>query len=164
MALMSIMWRMSALAVSVLILSSSVPALQALDDDLDRQKALRDIADQKVEARVEETMAEAEKTSKASPTVAIKQLKDLLLTVDLTSDISSEMRSKLAKRISDRISQLEGKPATPKPVLKFQGVKAEHRKIIEAWTLEAKEVREGIKAVEKLYTENKFAEARLKVA
>src|SRR5688572_27510861 len=145
-----------ALAVGLL-----VGATAAQESPIDRAKALRQVADQKAEADLKGRLAEAEKLAKIDPAKAARRVKDAIRALDLSVEISSEKRVDLIKLAEASLAVIEGK-AVPDPVAKLK--KEELQKLEEAARLEAKEVREGVAAIERLHTLNQIPEANKKVA
>jgi hypothetical protein len=133
----------------------------AQESPIDRAKALRQVADQKAEADLKGRLAEAEKLAKIDPAKAARRVKDAIRSLDLSVEISSEKRVDLVKLAEASLAVIEGK-AVPDPVAKLK--KEELQKLEEAARLEAKEVREGVAAIERLHTLNQIPEANKKVA
>ncbi|MFO0852476.1 MAG: hypothetical protein U0871_28535 [Gemmataceae bacterium] len=136
------------------------------DDALDRLKAMRAVADQKAEATVRTAVQDAEAQAKTSRESAVKALKQLVLSLDLSSEITADKRTKLVADVQAKIAALEGKPAAPTSPAndpKSVAQRAAQRKQWEAASAEVTAVREAVAEVEKLYTANKFVEARTKI-
>ena len=109
-------------------------------------------------------LAGAEKLAKASPTTAVKNLKLAIGQLDRSFEITSEKRAELVKRLETKIAVIEGRaPAKPEADPKSTKLKEADQKAIDAAKLEAKEIREAVTTIEKLYDGNKFAEAQAKI-
>jgi hypothetical protein len=133
----------------------------AQSDPIDRVKALAAIADQKAEAHIKEVLADVDKFAKASPTTAVKRLKEARLGLDRSVEITSEKRVELVKIIDAKIAVIEGRtPVTLDP--KAAQRKEAEAKSFEKYLAEAKEIKEAVAEIEKLYAANKTIEARVK--
>lgn len=133
----------------------------AQESPIDRAKALRQVADQKAEADFKARLAEAEKLAGTDPAKAVRRIRDAVRALDLSVEISSEKRVELVKLAEASVAAIEGK-AVPDPAAKLK--KEDLQKLEEAARLEAKEVRDGVSAIERLHTLNQVPEANKKVA
>lgn len=137
---------------------------------IDRAKAYTRILDQKAEAEIRGTLAEADRIAKIDRKQAVRRLREAVVTLDLSSQISSNKRAELARLVQGHIDVLEGRvPANPgtAPVGIHPKV-AQYRQQASAVTLaygkEAKEVAESITEIEKLVDIGKTSAARSRIA
>jgi hypothetical protein len=148
----------AAVVLAAGLLGGSAPGQ---DSPLDRARALRQVADQKAAADVQNRIEEAERLAKLDPAKAVRRLKDTIRSLDISAEISSERRVELVRQLEAKIAAIEGRPVLDP---KAQLTKEAARKALEAAMAEAKEVREGVAEIEKLHTLNQPAEANKKVA
>jgi len=133
----------------------------AQSDPIDRAKALAAIADQKAEAHIKEVLADVDKFAKASPTAAVRRLKDARNGLDRSVEITSEKRVELVKILDAKIAVIEGRtPVTVDP--KIAQRKEAEAKSFEKSQAEVKEITETVAEIDKLYAANKTIEARSK--
>src|SRR5262249_42692346 len=120
-----------------------------------RAQAAQQVADQKAEAHIRDVLAAVDKTAKASPTTAVKQLKEAIRGLDISVEISSAKREELVKQLQTRIDILEGRATTAQK-------KNVTPKTREEAVAEAKDIRDTVLDIEKLYAANRTLEARTK--
>lgn len=147
--------------LTLAILTAIGASAFAQSDPIDRAKALAAIADQKAEAHIKEVIADVDKFAKASPTNAVKRLKDARDGLDRSVEITSEKRVELVNIINAKIAAIEGrKPVTVDP--KVAQRKEAEAKSFEKSQAEVKDIKETVAEIEKLYAANKTIEARMK--
>lgn len=127
---------------------------------IDRVKSLRVAADAKADADIRTTLGEVDKLAKASPPTAVRNLRTAISNLDKSVEITSEKRAELVKLLQDKIAVLEGR-APAGGAAKVAPL--DPKKFVETLSVETKEVREALSAVEKLYGQNKFPEAQAKI-
>ena len=135
----------------------------AQPDPLETQKALRQVADQKTEQNVRESLEQAEKDARVSKTRAIEQLKKLAEAIDLNVQISSKKREELAQLVQTKLAALQGKPLPPQLDPRAKQQQEKQLKVYEAGKTEAKDVREAVIEVQKLHDTGKYAQASGKI-
>jgi hypothetical protein len=137
---------------------------QAQVDPLEAAKVRRSIADQRADSQVKEAIQEAEKVAKASPTTAVKALKQTRLELDISADISSDKRKELVSKLDAKIAVLEGRAPLPTVDPKIAKQKELIAKTLAASQLEAKEVHEGVIEIQKAQDSNNPTKAMSKIA
>jgi hypothetical protein len=149
-------------AVLVAALGTGLSTASA-DDPLDHQKAQRQIAEQRSEISVQEALREADKLARVSPTRAVEELKKVRLALDLSTQISSEKRDALVKQLDAKITAIQGAPLA-KNDPKSKARREAAQKEIAAAQAEAKEVREAVAEIGRLYDANRIPEAQRRLA
>ena len=139
-------------------------------DPVDLQKAQQRIADQKAESNVNEAIQSADRAVKNNnPAKAAQFLKSAQLDIDRAAAISGDARKQLTNLLQARLALIEGRPlANPAPAAKLDPMSAETKAVLKAaaekYYAELKDVREGIKAVEKALDDGRTKEANAEIA
>ena len=155
--------RFGTLLIATAVAVTGLTATGRADDPIDRLKAQRQIADQRSEIKVREEIREAEKVARVSPSRAVEALKKLRLSLDLSTQISSGKRAELVKQLDAKIAVIQENPLSPTDP-RAQARREAARKEVAAAQAEAKEVREAVSEIGRLYESNKIAEAQKKLA
>jgi hypothetical protein len=136
-------------------------------DPLENARTAQRIADQKADSEVRKALDDADRVAKVYPDKAIQILRSAQLSIDLGgSGMSTEKRNALTASIKGRLAALQGKPAIPagKPDPAGPAVKSKRDAIAEAYTAEAKAVREGLDQIKRDLEANQAAAANKVIA
>lgn len=130
-------------------------------DALGESKARQRIADQRAEAEVMQTLAEAGRTAKTNPARAVQQLRAAQNNLDLAVAISPETRRTLTALIQVKLNAINGGGAAAGPRIDPNGAaaKANQKAEFDRMVAEVKEVRDGISDIEKLRAVGRDADA-----
>lgn len=127
-----------------------------------RQQQMRELADQKADAHVRDSIKDAGILAKASGVAAVERLKQLKVGID-TMVISKSKRDELFKVIDLAIVSIQN-PTAPTVDSAFGGVKADKAAAEQAMKREASDIASGIAAVTRLNEEGRTREAEIKAA
>ena len=139
-------------------------------DPIDAARAQQRVADQKAEANVNEAIQSAERAAKGNnPAKAAQFLKSAQLDIDRAAAISGDARKQLTNLLQAKLAVVEGRPlANPTPAARPDPMGPEARAALKAaaekYYAELKDVREGIKAVEKAQDDGRTREATAEIA
>jgi len=136
---------------------------------LERQQGIREIANQKADSDTREGVAAIEKLARVQPDRALRDLKNLALSLDTRTDITSSKREELIAYVNNRIAAIQGRGTVPNvkdPVLDPARAArmAENKQQIEKYNTEVKEVNDAISAVERDFEMNRSKEAEQRIA
>lgn len=149
--------------ISVLAVAAIAGSNYAQQPDLaTRQQQMRDLADQKAEAHVRDSIKEAEKLSKTSINAAIERLKQLKVGLD-TIVVSNAKRDELFKVIDLATFSLK-QPGGPMADPSAAGVKADRAAVEAAMKQEVADIATGIAEVARLNESGHTREADAKAA
>ncbi len=139
-------------------------------DPIDAARAQQKIADQKAEANVLDAIQSADLAIKRNnPAKAAQFLKSAQLDIDRAAAISGEARKQLTNLLQAKLAVVEGRPlVNPGPAAKLDPkgpeARAAQKEAAEKYYAELKDVREGIKAVEKAQDDGRMKEANAEIA
>ena len=139
-------------------------------DPIDAARAQQKIADQKAEANVLDAIQSADLAIKRNnPAKAAQFLKSAQLDIDRAAAISGEARKQLTNLLQAKLAVVEGRPlVNPGPATKLDPkgpeARAAQKEAAEKYYAELKDVREGIKAVEKAQDDGRMKEANAEIA
>ena len=132
------------------------------DDLAQRHQKMRELADQKAELHVRDSVKDAGILAKASGVAAVERLKQLRIGID-TMVISKSKREELLKVVDLAIVSIRN-PTAPTVDSAFGGVKADKAAAEQAMKKEVSDIAAGIATVTKLNEEGRSREAEIKAA
>ena len=164
-------YRWAATAVAAFgLFATAVVGQPPRPDPIDAAKAQQKINDQKAESNVLLAIQDAEREVKRNnPARAAQFLKSAQLDIDRAVAISGDARKQLTNLLQAKLAVVEGRPlANPTPAAKLDPMGPEARAALkeaaEKYYAELKDVRDGIKAVEKAQDDGRTKEANAEIA
>ena len=139
------------------------------DPLVDAAKARQKVADEKAQSDVLAAIKIADGLAKTSPARAVDTLKKAQTDiVDFSVTISGDTRKQLNSLLDGRIASYGGKPTNPGPAPKLDptapAIKTANAEAAAKYIAELKDVREGIKVIEKAQLDGKMNEANAEIA
>jgi hypothetical protein len=157
--------RWAAAAVAAFGFFGTTVLAQPPGDILTEARARQKIADQKAEAEVVQTIADADRLARTNSARAIQLLQATQTNVDLSAAISPDARKTLTALLQTKVIQLKGGAAPANPGVKLDpngaAVKANQKAEWESVAVELKAVREGINNIERMQAAGRTQEANL---
>ena len=144
-------------------------AVAAPPDPIDVAKARQQIADQKAQAEVLDTIKTADLFARTNPAKAAQLLRAAQTNIDLAAGISGGTRKQLTTLLNAKIVALGGRPLPlplpgPRNDPKTAELKAAQKDAVERYAAEMKEVREGVDLIQKHQLAGQLNSANAEIA